>query len=231
MVLFDCSNVVFFFLSVYFLYEYFSAGEKKFLRLSGLLMGIATYIRSETLFFAGCMAIILLWHELRKRKGFRQLLTSLTWLFAPPFILYILSITIYINYYLPANYNIEGLVNHHLLDINSLISRFLTVNRSLIFSAQGIEHYAYFIFIFLLILFIDLVWYRRFASVSRNWLFAVMVIFIGLPLLGHILPLMDIDNTTKRGFFKMFPLMLMYMANSTFLLALSEKIKKWEAKG
>jgi hypothetical protein len=40
---------------------------------------------------------------------------------------------------------------------------------------------------------------------------------------------MDIDHTTKRGFFKMFPLMLLYMTSSTSLLWLSEKIKNWEA--
>lgn len=228
MVLFDYSNAVFFFLSAYFVFEYFKTREKNLLQLAGLLMGIATYIRSETLIFAGFIAIAILWHYARKWNGLGKLLLSLTSFLLPAFILYILSITIYINYYLPAGYSIEGLLNPDLLNIKSLVTRYIIINERLLFSAQGIMYYGYFIFIFLLILLIDLAWFRKLTHASRNWLFAVLVIYLGFPLLGHFLPLMDIDNTTKRGFLKMFPLMLLYMANSTSLLWLSEKIKNWE---
>jgi hypothetical protein len=39
---------------------------------------------------------------------------------------------------------------------------------------------------------------------------------------------MDIDNSTKRGLFKIFPLMLLYMANNKMLTTLSARITAWE---
>ena len=228
MVLFDYSNAVFFFLSAWFVFEYFKTSEKNYLRVAGLLMGIATYIRSETLILACFMAIVLVWHHARGRHGIRKLLLSLITFMLPAAILYILSITIYVNYYLPSAYNIGGLVNPDLLNLKPLATRFIAVNERLLFSEQGIIYYGYFFFIFLLILLIDLAWFRKQNPASRNWLFAVLVIYLGLPLLGYLLPLMDIDNSTKRAFMKMFPLMLLYMSNSTSLLCLSEKIKSWE---
>lgn len=230
MVLFDYPNAVYFFLSAYFLFAYFYLGDKKFLPFSGLLMGIATYTRSETVCFAGLMALIILWHHIRHWKGMGKLLLSIVTYLLPPLILYLLSITIYINYYLPSAYNIKGLINPDLLNLRLLYTRFITINARLIFSEQGIIYYGYFIFIFLFFLLVDLVIYRKLNSAARNCLFAVLVIYLGLPLLGHILPLLDIDNTTKRGFLKMFPLMLLYLSHSTFLLSLSERIRKWEAK-
>src|SRR5947207_15950575 len=52
MVLFDYSNAVFFFLSIYFVYAYFQNQQRNYLAFAGLLMAIATYIRSETLILA-----------------------------------------------------------------------------------------------------------------------------------------------------------------------------------
>jgi hypothetical protein len=47
-------------------------------------------------------------------------------------------------------------------------------------------------------------------------------------LIGFLFPLYDLDHSTKRGLLKIFPLMLLYMANSGFLVSISEDIKKWE---
>src|SRR5579872_5769559 len=52
MVLYDYSNMVFFFLSLWFLFGYFRNKNPAWFYFSGLLMGFATYIRSETLVLA-----------------------------------------------------------------------------------------------------------------------------------------------------------------------------------
>ncbi|MFI5195924.1 MAG: hypothetical protein ACHQD8_02450 [Chitinophagales bacterium] len=49
-----------------------------------------------------------------------------------------------------------------------------------------------------------------------------------MALLGYLIPLVDLMNTTKRGLFKALPLMLLYMANSASLQRISEAIKQWE---
>ena len=74
----------------------------------------------------------------------------------------------------------------------------------------------------------DFVLSDRWQTEPRNWSYAVLVIYLGLPFLGFLLPLMDLDNSTKRGLFKIFPLMLLYMASSNLLRDLSERISRWE---
>lgn len=224
MVLYDYSNAVFFFLGTWFLFEYYKSGKIKEIVFAGLLMGIATYIRSETLVLTGLLALHLVWHQYRKRSG--QL--GVIWFLAPAVIFYFISVYIFINYYLPVPYNISGLVNKDLLNAGPLLERFNNINEKLIFSADGITYYAYFFYIFLAFLIVDIIFSKGINKTARNWLYAVFIIYAGLALLGFILPLLDIDNSTKRGLFKIFPLMLLYMGNSGLLIAVSEKIKKWE---
>jgi hypothetical protein len=55
-----------------------------------------------------------------------------------------------------------------------------------------------------------------------------MVIYFGIPFLGYLLPLFDLDNSTKRALFKIFPLMLLFIANSGIMREISVKITDWE---
>lgn len=228
MVLYDYSNAVFFFLGTWFLFEYYKSGEKKQLVFAGLLMGIATYIRSETLVLTGLLSLNMSWHQYKKRDGLRKIVISICWLLMPAVVFYFLSVYLFINYYLPVPYNIPGLVNTDLLNLGPLVDRFNLINARLIFSNDGVVHYAYFFFIFLAVLIADIFYSKGINKVARDWLYAVFVIYAGLALLGFILPLLDIDNSTKRGLFKIFPLMLLYMASSGLLTSISERIKKWE---
>jgi hypothetical protein len=148
----------------------------------------------------------------------------------PSVLSYIISISIYINRYLPAKYNIQGLVNKNLGDLSPLVDRFSDLNNKLIFSDMGTSFYGYFIYFFLLLLVIELVAKRKLNNTTRNWLYAVLVIYLGLPLLGYLFPLVDLNNSTKRGLFKIFPLMLLYMANNSLLVNWSQRITKWENK-
>lgn len=228
MVLFDYSNAAFFFLSTYFLIEYFKEGQKSYIMLAGVLMGFATYIRSETLILACFMALAIAWHLIRSWKP--RLLAASIWFLLPALLFYVLSITVYINYYLPAKYSMGELVNQHLFNFTYLWERIKGMNARLIFSEQGIKYYSYSFFVFLLVLVIDLILSVRLNRNSSNWLFAVLVIYLGMPVLGYLLPLLDIDNSTKRGLFKIFPLVILYMGTSTALVKLSEKIKVWEER-
>jgi hypothetical protein len=229
MVLFDYSNAVFFFLSIYFLFDYLKTREKNKIVLAGILMAIATYIRSETLIFAGLVMFFLLWDGMKKKIRLPNLFMSCALFLLPSGLLYLLSIKIYIDFYLPAFYNIESQLNPHLFDFNLLFKRFKDMNSKLLFSHYGIQLYAYFIFIFLLIFILDKIWSRS-NKQSKNWLYALLLVYFGYPLIGHLLPLLDIDNSTKRGLFKIFPFMLLYMASSSVLIKLSNRIKKWEGK-
>lgn len=228
MALFDYSNAIFFFLSFYFLVEYFKRGQTNYFALSGVLMGIAVYIRSETLILAGLTAPAILLHHIKHRDSFKKLTVLGAWFFIPSIILYALSITLYFNYYLPVKYDVQGLVNTHLTDLRPLWDRLCAMNKQLIFSNEKPGYYAYFFYIFLVVLIADLLFNYRMNKNSRNWLFAVIVVYLGMPVLGYLLPLLDIDHSTKRGLFKIFPLMLLYMGTSGVLRDVSERIYRWE---
>ncbi|HYF32948.1 MAG TPA: hypothetical protein VD993_17610 [Chitinophagaceae bacterium] len=228
MALYDYSNAVFFFLAAWFLNEFMKTGNTRQIAFAGLLMGIATYIRSETLVLAAMLALVLIWIDRRKPGGFRRRLIPAFYFLLPSAIFYYLQVNVYIDLYLPVSYEIKGLVNPNLLDLQPLFQRFADINTELIFSKLGIIHYGYFIFIFLFVLLIDIIWKGWPGKTPLNWLYAVLVVYLGLALLGYLLPLLDLPNSTKRGLFKMFPLMLLYMGNSTLLIHISRNIEKWE---
>ncbi|WP_315821985.1 hypothetical protein [Paraflavitalea speifideaquila] len=226
MALFDYSNAVFFFLGTYFMITYFKSNKRNDLAMAGLLMGFATYIRSETLILVGILTLAILWRHIKKWESLASLLSTGLYFLLPAVIFYVLSITVHVNYYLPQKYDVEGLVNQHLLDLTPIWERLKAMNKELIFSEHGIQLYAYSFFIFLLVLLCDLIFSVKLNPGSRNWLFAVLVIYCGLPVLGYLLPLLDIANSTKRGLFKIFPLMIMYMGSSSLLIRVTQKNKR-----
>lgn len=230
MVLFDYSNAVFFFLSFYFLAMYFEDRQAKHLLFAGVLMGMATYIRSETLLLALLTAPAILLNQLKNAKkwvgGVKPILVFL----APSGFIYLFFMNVFINHYMPAQYNVGALVRQHLYNVRPLLNIFLQVNSQLIFSGDGVGLYGWFIFLFCALFLAELLFVRKFTPNARNFLFGVLVIYIGLPIIGFILPIFDVENTTKRGLFKIFPLMLLYMANSSLLTGISRRLTAWENK-
>jgi hypothetical protein len=228
MVLFDYCNAVFFFLAIYFLTAFFANGQINYLAFAAVMMGIATYIRNETLILAVLVSPALFVNRLKGKRNIKAIMRDGMLFLAPAAVFYMLCVTLYLNHYLPVKYDVGNLVNRHLLTLKPLVVRFWQMNKSLIFSADGVGYYSYFIFFFCALFVPELIYERNFNLQGRNWLYAILVIYIGLPLLGFLLPLMDIDNSTKRGLFKIFPLMLLYMANNKMLTTLSARITAWE---
>lgn len=231
MALFDYSNAVYFCLAVFFLMEYFKKEKRNYLAFAGLLMGFATYIRSETLVLAVLLAPGLLWHHVKKWDGLTTMVIRTSLFLLPAVLFYFLSVTLYIHNYLPVDYDVKGLINAHPWDLRPFFNRFIDMNYELIFSATGVNHYGYYIFIFLFVLIFDAVYTDRWTRESKNMLYALLVIYLGMPLLGHLFPLMDLNNSTKRGLFKLFPLMFLYMGHSGLFTDLSARLYKWETGG
>jgi hypothetical protein len=230
MMLYDYSNAVFFFLSVYFLIRFFENGEYNALAFAGVLMGIATYIRPETPVLAGSLVIVILWNAYRGKKGIKSMLKNTVVFLLPTMLVYVISITVYINLYLPLRYSVAEQINSDLFNMMNLLDRFLATNRILIFSKTGIVHYGYFIFFFLGFLLAEIIFKRRFTRTAHNYLFAILVVYLAFPVLSHILPGLTIENSVKRAFFKLFPLMLLYMGNNSLLIDLSTRITQWEGE-
>jgi len=230
LILYDYSNTVFFFCGFYFLHRWYV--EERQLRdfaFAAFLFGIATYIRTETLVLVAMTAPLVLFFLYRMHIPFKKMVLYKSILILTSAFFYLLCIDVFVHNFIPIPFDLHSQLNPHLLDISPFFRRLRDIITVLIFSKQGMKEYGYFIFFFCGLLLADTICTRRFNSWAKIALYGILTVYIGLAFLGYLLPLVDLPNTTKRGFFKALPLMLLYMANSGLLQRLSGKIRKWEA--
>lgn len=232
MILYDYSNMVFYFLGLYFLFRALnSTGPEKTsssLSFAGLLLGIATYIRSETLVLVFLLLPLILVAQRREGWGKKTVLADLFFLL-PSLISYYLPTQFYIQHYLPVHYDIGTLVNGHLTDLHPLFERYGDIVTRLLFGTLSIRLWGYFFYFAGVLFMAELVFIRRWNKEARNWLYAVLVLYLTLGILGFVLPMFNLLETTKRALFKMMPLVILYLANNELLLRLSLRISRWEA--
>jgi hypothetical protein len=228
LILYDYSNMVFFFLSLYFLFDSFENKRRSYFYFAALLMGIAAYIRSETLVLAALFAPVLWIRQRRDGQSFVKMIWAAFVFLLPALVSYYLTIRFYINHYLPVHYDIAALVNSHPFNLRPLLGEYRDIFKKLIISEYGIHLWGYIMFVWAGIFLADLVILRRLNRAACNWLYAIGIVFAGLGLLGFLLPLFELEYTAKRGLFKIVPLIVMYMANSQLLIRLSARISQWE---
>jgi hypothetical protein len=228
MVLYDYSNMVFFFLSLYFLFDYFRNKIPSHFYFSGLLMGIATYIRSETLVLAFLFLPPILLTQIRGREPVKKIALANLFFFLPSLLGYYLTAQLYIKYYLPVHYDIGSLVNPQLSDLHPLFQRYSDIVTHLMASEFGIHLWGYILYITAVLFLAEGLFRGRYNKDARNWLYAILVLYIGIGALGFALPMMNLNETTKRALFKLMPLAVLYLANNNLLIRLSERIARWE---
>jgi len=232
MALFDYSNAVFLFLAFYFLFEYFLVEQKiNYLLFSSLLMAISVYIRSETLVLSFFTVLYMIWFQyFKKKQGLKGAILLPGIYMLLPVLFYVLSITIYINTYLPQKYNISGQVNNNLFDVTPFFTRLTEMNTKLVFGENNTYLYGYFFYLFIILFLAELIFFRGFKGDAKKWLVAGAIIFLGIAFLGYLLPLLDLANSTKRGLFKIFPVMLFYFSCNQLLIKASDKLRALEGK-
>ena len=258
MILYDYSNMVYFFLGLYFLFRYFSASRQTSGSLSeythppvtapasssapisngtavgsfylaGLLLGIATYIRSETIVLNGLFLPPILLMQRRERVPFGKMATSDLLFLLPSLIGYYLPVQLYNNHYLPVHYVVGSLVDHHLA-LSGLFRRYADIFTKLLTGELSVRLWGYFYYLAAVLLVAQALFVRRFNRDALNWLYAVAVVYLGLGLIGWLLPVMDLTDSTKRGLFKLLPPALFYLANNQLLIRFSVFLARWEQK-
>jgi hypothetical protein len=238
LILYDYSNMVFFFLAVWFLFGYFRNKIPAWFYFAGFLLGVATYIRSETL----ALSLIFLppillfqWRtpDMPKPDGAAKtgrLVLQDVLFFLPTAIGYWLPTQLYIKYYLPVHYDIGGLLNTHLSDPGPLFKRYSDIYTRLLTGELSVHLWGYFFYLTAILFIAEAILMRgRFTREARNWLYAIVAFYLALGLLGWLLPVIDLTDTTKRALFKMLPLALFYLASNQLLYRLSQAIAGWES--
>jgi len=228
--LFDYANMVVFFLASWFFVRHLEAGDTRLFYFSALLFGLATFIRSETVVFS-CMLLLLLWFVyIRKKHGFKTIITRSLLFFIIPFFFYFIWINIFLRFYMPGQFELSGQLNETLPELSSFFIRLRDMTTELVFSDVAVRLWGYFIFTFLGLLVAEIIFGWPIQKQSLYYIYIIIALFTGFAALGCIIPLFDLMTTTKRAFLKMFPLMLIVMRNNTLLLRLTERIKNWENK-
>jgi len=228
MILFDYSNAVFFIAAFYFLAKYIRNGKMNYFWFSSYLFGIATYIRTETLILVFMVIPVGLFYMYKDKQAVKKLAINAAILPLFTLLFYFLCMNIFVKRYIPTTFDVSSQVNHNLSDLSPFFNRLSDIATNLMFSDHGTTLYGYFINFFLLVLIVDIIFFRKFTREAVIALYGVAVVYVGLAVIGYLLPLADLPNTTKRGLFKIFPLMLYYMVNSASLIRLSSFIATWE---
>lgn len=231
LVLYDYSNMLFLFLSLYFLKDYVIEGVSKPMMLSAIFMALATYIRPETLILVVIIAIYtLLVTIVKKRYAIKHLLPVIVFGTASALV-YFFTSYLYLNYYLPVHYDIETVMNNNPADLSPLVDRLKEITFTLVYSQWGLLRYGYIFAIATSLFILDLAIYRRLSQEAAFWAMLFLLVYLGIAVIGYLLPLADLMNTTKRALFKLVPIALMYIANSNSVRQLSAKLYKMSAQG
>jgi hypothetical protein len=228
MMLFDYSNMALFFTGVYFMFRYFKSGAQKEIYFAAVLFAFSTIIRLETLVLIGMMLPLLWLYAYQKKTGLKTAALQSIAIVGFSAFFYVLWMNVYLKFYMPGLLTVDSQINKNLSDLSPLFKRFSEMNSELLFGRLEELLWNHFIKVFLAVMILDLVISRRMSRESLNWLYAFAVVYFGLPILGYLLPLMDLSNTTKRGLFKLMPLALLLMANTGILIKLSQSLLCWE---
>ncbi|HMG83799.1 MAG TPA: hypothetical protein VK559_12235 [Ferruginibacter sp.] len=231
MVLFDYTNTVFYTITCYFLYKFFTEKTANNLIFASIMGGFATYLRSETPILIGLLSLILLAYFIRKKTPFITMLWQGGLFLGVPFIFYFVTSYYYIHS-LPIAYPVSDQINKKLGDLGPLWDRFSDINSKLLFCDFGITLYGYLIYLFTLFFIADMIFFfipdiKKRKAVNKPivyWLLAIATVYFGVAIIGFLLPLADLFNTTKRELFKLLPLLVIYLSFNRIVLAISKWI-------
>lgn len=225
-ILWDYSNMVYFFCGYYYLSQYIRTKEYNHFLLGVLLLGFATFVRLDTLIFIGLTAPLLFVYLFRDKVSVSIIRYSIGLMLAVPLAFYFVWVNIFVKYYLPVGTNLESELNPG--PVSMYFDWMGRINNELIFGGDNLQLYSYIIYIFILVLIADIIVYRKKLSKEAVFmLVGIAIIYFGLPLMSYFTKWFNI-TTAKRGIFKMFPLIIMYLCSSPLLLKLSEAIKSFE---
>ena len=206
------------------------SGLQNELILSAIMFGFATYIRTETLVLITMIIPLIFVHLLRQREQLMTIVKRLGMFIIIPVAFYFICMHVFVALFVPIPFNFSEQINPDLKNFDLFFERLNGITGGLVLSRQAIDLWGYFIYIFACLLIIDLIWKRKFNQEARIALYGIVVVYVGIAFLGYLIPHVDLNNTSKRSMFKLFPLMLFYMANSNFLLFISERLKRLEYK-
>lgn len=229
-ILYDYSNMVFFFCGYWFVMRFLDNQRRNDLLFASFLFGLATYIRSETLVLSGMVMLLIAWYQFRAKIAWKQIGIQSAIFLAGPIIFNIILSKVFIAHLVPYKFELGGLLNQNMSDISLFFSKMQELATVLIFSEKGKAVYADFYYFFFTVLIADLVFVRKLSKQAALALWGVFIVYTALAFLSYAVPSHTVINSAKRGLFKLLPLMVYYMASSGILQKLSAYLTEREER-
>ncbi len=229
LILYDYSCMIFFFAGFYFLVKYAYDNQYNHFLFSAFLFGFSTYIRSETLVLIGMTVPLMVYLFWRNKMKVSKMIFSIGFTLALSYFLYFIWMGIFVKHYMPVQFDVSTQLNLTFQHFSVFFERISAMNNQLLFGGINMIVYAYYIYFFITVLAADVVFFRKkFSLESAILLYGIAVVYFGLPLLGYLIPWVDITNTTKRGIYRFLPLMALYMRSSGLMTTISAALWRFE---
>lgn len=233
MFLTDYSSAVFFAVGVTYFYTYYQDKQFSTLVLSALGFGFSIWSRSDTALFIPFGVIVLFFTHYKVEDMKSVLLKSAVWA-GIPFVFFALWNIVFFAMLpqSPVNQASEhvGSIMDLLGKYSEMVNTLIIGNEKQLASGEVVNTsrvmYGYAFFLFFPYLIANFAIFRD----KKGWevLIWTLILFIGFGFIAHIFVAATIDNTIKRGFFKLFPVIYLYMCVSSLGQWLSQKIIAWE---
>jgi hypothetical protein len=206
------------------LQDFLTTRQPGLLGLSALLMGFACWSRSETilLVIAGVLMILAAHTRISERRVHGKAFAGDAWRFLlAPVVLFLLWHLVHMMLVFPDAPRMSAIASG-------------SEERNLITTIGGItslvvahDLYGTLIYLFVGAALINALAFRD--SGGRILLAWIGILLIGFVAVVQILPAAYVESTVKRGFFKLFPIMVAFMGESRLFAFLSEKLRRWES--
>lgn len=230
--LFDYPNMVLWTVGTYAMYKISMQKNNSYFALATISFAFATYIRAETLILLCMMMPLFVVISKCNKLDWKYIITVAITIPFIGFIAYYIPTQLYNNHYLPQDYVIETLINNDLTNLDPLWTRFEQMTNKYLLGSYAENFWMYNIKIFIGLFVIEILYLlvtKKFKDTAWwYWLGASLVIYIGLPLMGFLMPLMDMDHSTKRALFKLMPLLFIFISHFKWIQWLSDKLYSWE---
>lgn len=218
LVLTDYSNAVFFSLSVLALHDYKSSRDLRTLLLSSLFMSFACWSRSETILFVPFALLFVI--ALSRGSGWRHSMGLVIAFAAAPVVLFLLWHGVYCGFYLDHSFL------HVIPSSHQSLAKLPSVAWNMLRLMNAPELFGSMFYIFTLCTAANLTIWRDLRGADLLlWIFILLAGFVFIVL---YLPMASVGYTVKRGYLKLFPIMLFYLAQTRLLTTLSERIHRWQ---
>lgn len=241
MPLFDFSNTVYVTAALVFLFKYLTEHRLGSLYISSILFAIAVFFRAETLLLVICICIFsgLYYFKKHKQTAFKIWLKQALTLCFISAVVYMVSMEYFIRTLLQINFDAGANFTSDIFNLTPFFTRLYAIFSQLIFNYDANSLYntralyndSFAIFFAFII--VELFWCgikKKADGKMLFWLYGFFGVIIFLAFIGYLIPLVDLNNTTKRGLFKLIPIGYLFIANTSVIQWCSNKLTCWENK-